>query len=158
MHAAALRPLRAQFQLLSHRRAVKNFGLADVEVAAARANIHPAVIHLDLQCVAASFGGCSRNIAEQIKFILFLADTLQTTKKIVGVENRKSAGAIRQSVKNLLVGGSGFRELWNDRTRLIHGIGIVVTCWITSATATGTATSAATGRASGPTSAAFPTA
>src|SRR5262249_61943276 len=123
---------------------VEDAGVARVAVAAARANVHAAVVQFDLESVAAAFGRFRGNVAQQVKLILLAGDALQSAKKIVGVENRKAAGAFGERREHLLVGRNGRRKLRNDGAGLAHGIvGVVVVVGGKTAAISGRAAAAA---------------
>src|SRR5580700_399251 len=90
---------------------IRRLGFA---IAAAGADIGASTLHLDLQAVATSVG-CDRGlVAQQVILVLILGDPLQPAKKIVGVEDDKSAGAVGELVEHLLVVRSAGRKWRNN--------------------------------------------
>src|SRR6202040_2350175 len=58
-------------------------------------------------------------VSQNIKLTLLAPDALQTTQKIVGVEDGKSASAFGQRRQDLLIGGRRRWKRRNDGARLI---------------------------------------
>src|SRR5207245_717657 len=80
-----------------------------------------------------------------VELVLFAPDALESSQQIVGVENRETTGSLRQSCKNLLVGGCRRRKLRHDAARL--AIGRVVEIGVRHSAASASASCAATTRA-----------
>src|SRR5690242_12044155 len=81
------------------------------------------MVHFHFERVATTFGGISRRVSENVKFIFLAPDFLEPSEQVVGVKNREAAGSFRQGSKNLLVGGRGRRKGRHDGPRLaVSGI------------------------------------
>ena len=139
---------RTSFEFFLDGLAGQEVGVLHVAVAAARAHVGPAYFDLHLQRVATAVGRTRRNVAEQIVFVLFARDLLQTGKQVVGIQDGEAAGSRREHVHYLLIGARGLRERRNDVARLIVKL-VVVGVVARTGIASGVAASA--GAATAPT-------
>src|SRR5579885_1051604 len=140
---------RASFELLLDGFALERVFALGVAVAAARADVNASPADLDLQRVAASLGAFGRGVAQDIEFALFPSNLGQTAEQIVGIEDRKAAGAFGERGKDLLVGAYRRRKLWNDGAGLGKDVIRVGVVWIEAAGSRAGAARAARGTAAG---------
>src|SRR5579872_6827048 len=85
------------------------------------------------------------SVSHNIELVLFFADLLQASKKIIGIHDDEAASAGSQRIQNLLVGGRTGRKLRNQHSSLVVGIiGIRLAGYVTRSTrgaSAGTSTS-----------------
>ena len=112
---------RAHFQIFFDRLALQRVRGRNIAETAARPDIGAAAFDFHFQRVAAAFLGFSRRVTQQIILILLAGDFLQPRQQIVGVENRKAAGAAGQFIQHLLVGASRFGKCRDDIAGLSVG-------------------------------------
>src|ERR1700683_347703 len=87
----------------------------------------------------------TRDVTQQVVFILLSRDFLESSEQIVCVENWKSAGPFCQFIKQLLIYGRRRREGRNDRPRLrIVSVSVSSARTASSASAPGATSSACT--------------
>src|SRR5882672_10784064 len=101
VNRSGLIPGRLQLHLFFDRFPIERTRGPYVAIAAARTDVHPAVVHFHFQRVAAALWTRRRNVAQQIKFILVFFEEPESTEKVVGVVNRKSTRSISERLEYL---------------------------------------------------------